>query len=135
LAAILGDIAFVLARRVMLNNVMKFHPLTPIWSYLASYDHVTPVLGTFHGSDLLPTFFGTPQTSASQSLFNYYTNFAYTLDPNGSGKGNNKYRYWPKWNEGKQLLQSFEDKSTLLADDFRCDSYEVISKNIKSLRL
>ncbi|KIM96217.1 hypothetical protein OIDMADRAFT_44926 [Oidiodendron maius Zn] len=106
-----------------------------LWSYLAGYNHGTPVLGTFHGSDLLPTFFVAPQTPASKSLFYYYTNFAYSLDPNGSGEGDNKYLYWPKWNEGKKLLHLSQDISTVLADDFRCESYDWISKNIKLLRL
>ena len=135
LAAILGDVGFTLLRRVMLDTALKSHPSTPIWSYLSSYDYGTPVLGTFHGSDLSPIFFGAQQTHASQSLFYYYTNFAYTLDPNGSGEGDNKYQYWPQWNEERQLLHLFHDNSTLLADNFRWNNYQWISENIKLLRL
>jgi hypothetical protein len=118
----------------MLNDAAKIHPSTPIWSFLASYDYGTPVIGTFHGSDLLPTFYGAPQTFASQSIFYYYSNFAYDFDPNGSGQKSSKYLYWPKSNQGQQLLHLYSDHSTLLVDNFRWASYEWISQNIESLR-
>ncbi|RSL69706.1 hypothetical protein CEP54_002161 [Fusarium duplospermum] len=84
LSSLLGDIGFTLARRAMLYHPSKAKPTFPIWSYEASYDRGTPVLGTFHGSDLLPVFFGGPLSFASQSRLHYYFNFAYTQDPNDS---------------------------------------------------
>ncbi|KAN0075057.1 Alpha/Beta hydrolase fold [Elaphomyces granulatus] len=127
LSAIIGDILFTLARRAMLYDALKAHPSVPIWSYESSYDHGTPVLGTFHGSEL-PAFFGAPQSFASQANFYYYTNFAYSLDPNESGS-DNKYLYWPKWTEEKQLLHLLRDNMSLLTDNFRWKNYEWIAAN------
>lgn len=59
LAAILGDLVFTLTRRSFLNVANAVNPTVPSWSYLSSYDLGTPILGTFHGSDLLQVFFGT----------------------------------------------------------------------------
>ncbi|RMJ13983.1 hypothetical protein CDV36_006353 [Fusarium kuroshium] len=134
LSSLLGDIGFTLARRSMLYHASKANPTVPIWSYEASYDRGTPVLGTFHGSDLLPVFFGGPQSFASQSLFHYYFNSAYSQDPNDSSNKRNHYPYWPKWSDKKQLLHLFRDNSSLLTDDFRWDSYMWMMANEKLLR-
>ncbi|KAH7235139.1 Alpha/Beta hydrolase protein [Fusarium solani] len=134
LSSLLGDIGFTLARRSMLYHASKSNPTVPIWSYEASYDRGTPVLGTFHGSDLLPVFFGGPQTFASQSLFNYYFNFAYSQDPNSSSNKGDQYPRWPKWGDKKELLHLFRDNSSLLTDDFRWDSYTWMMANEELLR-
>ncbi|KAI8665975.1 Carboxylic ester hydrolase [Fusarium keratoplasticum] len=134
LSSLLGDIGFTLARRSMLYHASKANPTVPIWSYEASYDRDTPVLGTFHGSDLLPVFFSGPQSFASQSLFHYYFNFAYSLDPNDSSNKRDQYPHWPKWSDKKQLLHLFRDNSSLLTDDFRWESYTWMMANEKLLR-
>jgi carboxylesterase type B len=132
LSALLGDIEFTPNRRAMLYAASKVHPSVPIWSYEASDYYGTPVLGTYHGSEL-PAFFGGPQNFASQARFYYYTNFAYSLDPNESGSADNKYLYWPKWTEAKQLLHLLRDNSSLLTDNFRSNSYEWFAANQKLL--
>ncbi|KAJ4174350.1 hypothetical protein NW754_004767 [Fusarium falciforme] len=134
LSSLLGDIGFTLARRSMLYHASKANPTVSIWSYEASYDRGTPVLGTFHGSDLLPVFFSGPQSFASQSLFHYYFNFAYSLDPNDSSNKRDQYPHWPKWSDKKQLLHLFRDNSSLLTDDFRWESYTWMMANEKLLR-
>lgn len=58
LAAILGDLTFTLTRRSFMNVANRVAPDVPSWSYMSSYDLGTPILGTFHGSDLLQVFFG-----------------------------------------------------------------------------
>jgi carboxylesterase type B len=63
LAAILGDLTFTLTRRVFLNEVSN---TVPTWSYLSSYDYGTPILGTFHGSDILQVFNGIVPNYASK---------------------------------------------------------------------
>jgi carboxylesterase type B len=55
IAAILGDLTFTLTRRAFLNTVAT---AVPSWSYLASYDYGTPVLGSFHAGDILQVFYG-----------------------------------------------------------------------------
>jgi carboxylesterase type B len=135
LAALLGDVSLTLARRAMLYDASKAHPSVPVWSYETGDYYGTPVLGTSHGSELLALFGGT-QTFASQASFYYYTNFAYSLDPNynESGSADNKYLFWPKWAQAKQLLNLLRDNSTLLTDDFRSNSYQWIAANQKLLR-
>ena len=130
LAAILGDLVFTLTRRVFLEVATTVNPKVPAWSYLASYDYGTPILGTFHGSDLLQVFYGILPNYASRSIHTYYINFVHNLDPN---VGVTKYAKWPKWSEGRKLVQFFNDKSALLDDNFRSESYDYILKNANAL--
>jgi carboxylesterase type B len=136
LAALLGDIGFTLMRRVFLSTAAKVKPSTPTWSYLATYDHSTPTLGTFHGSDLLPVFFGGPQSFASRALMSYYTNFAYNLDPNAAKPGDadyGSYPQWPEWKIANELLRIARDDAVSSADNFRAGSYNWLVKNHEML--
>ncbi|KAJ6256516.1 Acetylcholinesterase [Drechslerella dactyloides] len=131
LAAILGDLTFTLTRRVFLDIANSVHPTVPSWSYLSSYNYGTPVLGTFHGSDILQVFFGLPPNYASSAFRSYYTNFVYNLDPNvGTSVAN-----WPRWSTGKKLLNMLPLSSGLIGDDFRSDTFSWIQQNIGLLRI
>jgi hypothetical protein len=88
---LLGDLVFILTRRVFLNLASSVHPSIPPWSYLASYDYGTPVLGTFHASDILTTY-GIIPTFASASIQKYYISFFNTMDPN---EGTTGLLNWP----------------------------------------
>jgi carboxylesterase type B len=132
LAAILGDLVFTLTRRAFLEGTKAVNPSVPAWSYLSSYDYGTPILGTFHGSDLLQVFYGILPNYASRSIQTYYINFVYNLDPN---KGSTKYPTWPEWSVNKQLMWFLADRSDLLADDFRSTSYQWIKKNVGILHI
>ncbi|KAJ4261638.1 hypothetical protein NW762_007073 [Fusarium torreyae] len=132
-AAVFGDLVFSLTRRLFLTSAAKQNPDVPAWSYLASYNYGTPILGTFHGSDLLQVFFGIWPNNAARSIRTYYFNFVHNLDPN---KGVTKYANWPEWKDSKKLMW-FEtaNKNSLLDDDFRQDSYEWISNNVDVLHV
>lgn len=130
-AALLGDLTFTLSRRAFLKGVSDVAPEIPKWSYLSSYDYGTPVLGTFHGSDILQVFFGILPNHASSAFHAYYISFVNTLDPN-SGTSKN-FAHWPQWNEDKQLLHMFATESEFIADDFRNDTFSFILENIKGL--
>lgn len=132
LAAMLGDLVFTLTRRVFLEVATTVNPKVPVWSYLASYNHGTPILGTFHGSDLLQVFYGILPNHASRSIHTYYINFVTNLDPN---VGSTKYAKWPKWTEGRKLMWFFNNRNELLNDDFRNDSFNYIKKIINKLRI
>ncbi|WDK19475.1 carboxylesterase [Colletotrichum graminicola] len=140
LAAILGDAVFTLTRRAVFNIFQQVQPQVNTWSYLASYDYGTPVLGTFHGSDLLQVFFGIKPNYARAATRAYYFNFAYNLDPNdcsgGSGKctPNADLINWPKWRDGNMLLHMGADSADLIADDFRQESFNFLINNIEKLR-
>ena len=126
LAALLGDLTFTLTRRLFLEATVKANPEVPSWSYLSSYNYGTPIMGTFHGSDLLQTFYGLLPNNAARSTRTYYYNFLHNLDPN---VGVDKYDTWPEWKEKKDRMW-FErpNRNSILRDDFRQDSYEVIQE-------
>ena len=130
LAALLGDLVFTLSRRAFLTSATSLNPSVPAYSYLASYDYGTPVMGTFHGSDLLQVFYGILPNYASKSIQTYYINFLYNLDPNVGATG---YPRWPQWREKQQLMQFFSMSSALLKDDFRSDSYNWIVSHMSGL--
>jgi carboxylesterase type B len=131
LAAILGDLTFTLTRRATLQIATSVTPNIPVWSYLSSYDYGTPIMGTFHGSDILQVFFGIYPDYASASFRAYYISFVNHLDPN---MGNN-YPEWPQWSKNKQLLNTYSTFSTLITDNFRSDIVEYLLANIASFHI
>lgn len=137
LAAVLGDLVFTLTRRVFLSASLAANPDVPAWSYLASYNYGTPVMGTFHGSDLLQVFYGQFPNYAMRSFRTYYLNFLHALDPNEGVKesaDDGAYPAWPKWGEGKELMWwDGPDGSELLKDDFRDDSAQWIADHVEVL--
>lgn len=133
LAAILGDMVFTLTRRIFLQTTLAVNPDVPAWSYLASYDYGTPILGTFHGSDLLQVFYGILPNYASGAFQSYYISFLYTMDPNEGTS--DKFLAWPKWSENEELMWIHNDHGELLADDFRAESCVFIEENVNSLRI
>lgn len=113
---------FTLTRRAFLAIASDVYPSIPTWSYLASYDYGTPILGTFHASDILTTYGITP-TFSSASIQRYYINFVNSLDPNTGG---GDLTEWPQWSEGNELLHFESLNNSLLLDDFRNGSYTVL---------
>ncbi|OJJ43642.1 hypothetical protein ASPZODRAFT_154477 [Penicilliopsis zonata CBS 506.65] len=132
IAAILGDLTFILTRRAFLNGAREVNPDVPCWSYLSSYDYGTPILGTFHGSDLLQVFYGILPDYASAAIQSYYFSFVYELDPNAAGT----YMDWPEWETSNLTLMNFNaDDAALITDDFRQEAYEFIVANIDTLHI
>ncbi|KAH8648039.1 putative extracellular lipase [Tricladium varicosporioides] len=128
LAAILGDLVFTLTRRAFLTMVSTD---VPTWSYLASYDYGTPILGTFHGGDILQVFYGILPNYASQAIHDYYFSFVYTMNPNNGSSHMN----WPQWTTSKQLMNFYATGAVLTGDDFRTNSYNWITANIAKLHI
>jgi hypothetical protein len=124
----MNSLTFTLTRRSFLDIASGVKPDVPSWSYLSSYDYGTPLLGTFHGSDILQVFFSILPNYASWSFHAYYLSFVNTLDPNNGTKST--YRKWPKWKDGKKLLSMYPAVSTLISDDFRGDTYQFILDNV-----
>lgn len=136
LAAILGDATFTLTRRIFLNVHTLVKPTVPTWSYLASYDYGTPLIGTFHGSDILQVFYGILPNYASASIHNYYFNFVHNLDPNNATNTTAAtYTNWPQWSAGENLLQFYSLTSNLLPDTFRTAPYDVLVKYASDFRI
>ncbi|KAI6780822.1 uncharacterized protein J7T54_007301 [Emericellopsis cladophorae] len=132
LAAILGDLVFTLTRRVFLDDALAAHPDVPVWSYLASYNYGLPIMGTFHGSDLLQVFYGLWPNNAARSCRTYYLNFVLNQDPNAGVK---KYADWPEYNsKDRELLWlKTPNRNSILKDDFRDDSFQWITDNVEKL--
>jgi carboxylesterase type B len=130
-SAILGDVTFTLTRRIFLETAAAVAPDVPTWSYLSTYDHGTPILGTFHGSDLLQVFYGVLPNSAARSIRGYYFSFIHNLDPNeGSGLPE-----WPRWSKGRELMGFGANENEIVEDDFRKDSFEFIKANAEVLKV
>lgn len=132
IAALLGDLSFTITRRAFLTVASQVKPNIPSWSYLSSYDYGTPLLGTFHGSDIFQVFYGTTPTYASKSIHSYYLSFIYDQDPNSRAKD---YMNWPEWSTNNSLMHFFKDHGALLADDFRQDTYNFIMSNTAALHI
>ncbi|DAA73870.1 TPA_exp: putative secreted lipase [Trichophyton benhamiae CBS 112371] len=132
LAAMLGDLVFTLSRRVFLDIANSKFPEIPTYSYLGTYGHIIPILGTSHGSDVLTSFGYTPGIP-STSIQNYYLSFVNNLDPNkGTPLG---FPKWPRWSEGKMLLNFEAVKNSLLKDDFRGESAKYLEEHTDILHI
>jgi carboxylesterase type B len=131
ISAILGDLTFTLTRRVFLSTASAVYPDVPSWSYLATYDYGTPILGTFHGSDLLQVFYGVLPNNAAKTVRGYYYSFIYNLDPNEG----NTFAEWPQWSTSKKLMNFGAQQNTLIDDNFRSDSAQWLANNVASLRV
>ncbi|KAI1816299.1 carboxylesterase [Poronia punctata] len=130
-ASIFGDLVFTHPRRFLLEYMAENYPETPTWSYIGSWNHGTPVLGTFHASDLLQTFYGTWNNYAARSTRTYYVNFVRNLDPNVGAEG---YPNWPRWSQGKRLIQFFANRVGFKKDDYRQEISDFFGNNIASFR-
>ncbi|CBX98811.1 hypothetical protein IAQ61_007573 [Plenodomus lingam] len=130
-SAIIGDLTFTLSRRLFLETAAQANPNVPSWSYLSTYNFGFPILGTFHGSDLLQVFYGVLPNNAAKSIRGYYYNFVYDLNPNVG----NDYGNWPQWSEGQQLREFKASSNDYLNDDFRSDTYAILKQNIGSLKV
>ncbi|PHH67970.1 hypothetical protein CDD82_949 [Ophiocordyceps australis] len=132
-AAIVGDLAFTMARRVTLRALHPANPQTPIWSYLASYGHFFPFVGTFHSFDMAQVFYGLLPNHAMYSCRTYYFNFVYNLDPN---VGITDYQHWPDWREAQHLMWfKTGSENDILKDDFREDASNWMEQNVHMLRM
>lgn len=131
MAAILGDMTFTLTRRTFLDTNAKVHPNVPSWSYLSSYDYLTPVMGTFHATDILQVFYGLFPNNAAKTTRGYYLNFVYNLDPNVG----NSYDNWPLWSDSRQLMNFNAHSNQLINDDFRKAASDFLINNAADLRV
>ncbi|KAK6598000.1 secreted lipase-like protein 8 [Botrytis cinerea] len=103
LAALLGDLVFTLSRRLFLSYSANTHRNVKMYSYLSSYGYGTPILGTYHGSDI-GVVYGQSLGFPQQSIQKYYLNFLHTLDPNlaanhhGHGSPDDNHNFHPTTN-------------------------------------
>jgi hypothetical protein len=132
LAAILGDVTFIMLRRAFLSCVpygMK------AWSFISTYGRGTPFMGTFHTMDLPMMFYGVD--NASQAMQSRYIAFVDSLDPNNgvSAAPEGFKTKWPLWKDGAKLIQFGANETAVADDDFRSESFDFINKNLEFLRV
>lgn len=105
------------------------------WSYLATYGRDTPIVGTYHVSDLPRLFYKTDDVS--KGIQDRYIAFLNTLDPNEGlpNATDGSFTHWPTWQESRQLLEFGKDSTELLDGDFRKKSFRYIKERLSDLRL
>ena len=126
LAAIIGDLTFTLTRRSYLSVVSQY---VRSWSYLSTYLHELPVLGTFHTSDVLVAFGAQNESSfPSQAVQKYYISFVSHLCPNALGAQPGHFE-WPQWDNctgAPELLNITASNMTLTPDTFRQSAWRYL---------
>ena len=132
LAAILGDWEFIFMARLLLET---FPVRVPAWSYRATYARGTPVLGTYHSSDLPRLYYETDDISVC--IQRLYISFVESLNPNNyvANTTSDYLTFWPVWQEKKQLLELGSQLTQLIDDNARTTSFEYIYTHLKSLHL
>ena len=131
LAAIQGDMVFTLQRRLLLAFASVAKPTVPSYSYLSSSFYGTPIMGTFHGTDVLEAYGYIPGIP-TDSIQAYYISFVNTMNPNGNTSL--LLPPWPQWSTGKELVNFRALSNTIISDDFREDNYNFLAANISLLQ-
>nr|CAA45958.1 triacylglycerol lipase [Limtongozyma cylindracea] len=121
--ALLGDLAFTLARRYFLN----YYQGGTKYSFLLKQLLGLPVLGTFHGNDIIWQDYLVG--SGSVIYNNAFIAFANDLDPNKAGLWTN----WPTYTSSLQLGNNLMQINGLGLytgkDNFRPDAYSALFSN------
>jgi carboxylesterase type B len=121
----------------MARILLETFPATvPAWSYQATYASGTPILGTYHSSDLPHIYYETDNVSTS--IQDLYISFVDSLDPNNHHAPRTPSGYltfWPTWQKKKQLLELGAHSTRLIDDDARTASFEYIRAHMETLRL
>ncbi|KAL7925522.1 Alpha/Beta hydrolase protein [Trichoderma austrokoningii] len=138
LAAVLGDVFFLIPRRIAMFLIASSQPALPIWGYQASYDY-KPIangsFGTTHGS-FEAVVFGADEYAGSfptKTTRLYLLNFLYNLDPNSQHV---ELAPWPKWTVAEPLVLKFNQSSlaTMRENDGE-RGYKYMKKQIADFRL
>lgn len=124
-AAISGDIVFNLRRRQYLDVVSS---AVNAWSFLDSHLYGTPVLGTFHASDVLEYYFDLTSLVTATTYQNYYISFFNYLDPNAISDAAPLIS-WPKYSSAEPTLVQFNALGNeLLSDTYRSNSSDYLKQ-------
>ncbi|KDR70957.1 hypothetical protein GALMADRAFT_144423 [Galerina marginata CBS 339.88] len=113
-AAFQGDIGFEIPRRYFISHVAGRQKT---WSYLSKYLKSTPLIGSFHGTELVVNF-----------LDDYLIHFVTNLDPN-TGSGTE----WPEYCPESPNMLTFNDTSSTYVskDTYRVASMEVLTELVR----
>ncbi|CAG9956589.1 unnamed protein product [Clonostachys rosea f. rosea IK726] len=127
LAGMLGDAFFTMKRRELLDYLPA---KVPAWSFLGNWLPDTPIVKTFHTSDVPRLFYYTDSTS--KSIQDRYFSFITSANPND---GDKTLPYWPSWHKSRQSLEFGANEATIIPDNFRKKSYEFIKSHKAAFQL
>ncbi|KAL2840638.1 Alpha/Beta hydrolase protein [Aspergillus pseudodeflectus] len=130
-SAVIGDVIFILMRRLFLTYSSTAHPDVPSWSYMGSFNKGAPVFGTTHGSDTAPFFNGNGTVYAAETFRRNFINFVYSLDPNES----DDHQSWPRWASSQEQLRVFASETSLIVDRYRSRAFDWIADNVGILHV
>ncbi|KAK7437475.1 hypothetical protein VKT23_018546 [Stygiomarasmius scandens] len=115
-ASFQGDAVFQAPRRFFFENL---DGKQPIWAFLSKRFKGTPILGSFHASDILNVYGG-------GGMADYLIRFVANLDPNGSTGIS-----WPKYSQAAPTLLTFLDgliPQALTQDTYRVDAMKTLTQ-------
>ncbi|KAJ7717779.1 Alpha/Beta hydrolase protein [Mycena metata] len=131
LAAFQGDYLFTGTRRFLLEHASKTQNT---WSWLNKRGKSTPVVGTYHTSDL-PLWFPA-ENSTDFASPDALINFINTVDPNHSASSTktkaSQAVFWPKWNtptsNGSPSLLTLSEPGLInvTSENFRVDAIKYL---------
>ncbi|VUC24036.1 unnamed protein product [Clonostachys rosea] len=127
LAGVLGDTFFTMKRRELLEYLPSD---VPAWSFLGNWLPDTPIVKTFHTSDLPRLFYYTDPISTE--LQDRYFSFISSANPNDSEKTLSE---WPTWHTSRQSLEFGASETTFIPDNFRGESFNFIKSHKAALQL
>ncbi|GAA5885925.1 hypothetical protein JCM16303_003029 [Sporobolomyces ruberrimus] len=117
IAALLGDMVFQGPRRAFLNQTKETQPT---WAYSSRAFRNTPVIGSFHSSDVL-SLYGARPGAPGDEMRQRWIEFTYNLNPNVEG-----YIDWPEYKNNYTLLELTDSNSTTVTDDYRKEQMDYI---------
>ncbi|KAK1215449.1 hypothetical protein PQX77_021932 [Marasmius sp. AFHP31] len=136
LTSLAGDLIFEASRRDHVRTATKDG--VDVWSYFLNasiyqnypelyiygIQHTAEIVFVFHnvtaatGGATIPDYFA----KLEDTIFNYWINFAYNLDPNPTSCS---YPYWPKYGSNATLI-SLGEEISLIPDTYRAEGIEYI---------
>ncbi|WWD21657.1 hypothetical protein CI109_106143 [Kwoniella shandongensis] len=147
--AIVGDATFQANRRYFIRQANQYG-FDQTWTY--QFEQLTPgqppIKGVYHASEIPYVYgaarpsigfpgFSTNYTQADASLSNtmmdYWLNFAYYTNPNGNGAtGSSNATYWPNHDtnqNNKNMLRLLANNVTVFQDDYREEQMQFLLNN------
>ncbi|GAA6059633.1 hypothetical protein JCM10212_004136 [Sporobolomyces blumeae] len=117
IAAMLGDMVFQAPRRGYIGQTKQFNPT---WSYASRAFRNTPVIGTFHASDVY-SLYGARPGAPGPEMQDRWIAFAYNMNPNTA-----PWIEWPEYKDNMTLLEFTDSNSTLISDTYRKEQTDYI---------
>ncbi|CAE6467301.1 unnamed protein product [Rhizoctonia solani] len=143
LTSLYGDLIFQASRRDHVRTATKLG--VNVWSYLFTdgfnklfgpldptllprgIQHTSEVAFVFHAlKEFFPDLdYPESYLRLEDATFNYWVNFAYTLNPNSSPTSSGPYLYWPKYGNNATLME-LGSNITIIPDTFRAEGIDYI---------